>query len=76
MLILAAVLLLANAVFNAVVWPRFYPRIAADPRARDDEGRRTPFYTVHVVLISVALVLAAVSAVAGVVIVVSAVAGG
>jgi hypothetical protein len=64
----AAVLLFANAVFNAVAWPRFYPRIAADPRARDAEGRRTRFYTVHVVLISIALALAAASAIAGVVI--------
>ncbi|WES63725.1 hypothetical protein P0L94_14800 [Microbacter sp. GSS18] len=68
MLILAAVLLFANALFNVVVWPRFYPRIANDPRARDDEGRRTPFYTVHVVLITLALVLAVVSAIAGVVV--------
>ena len=70
-LIVAAVLLLANAVFNAVVWPRFYPRIANDPRARNGAGRRTPFYTVHVVLISLALVLAVISAIAGVVILVS-----
>ncbi len=66
--ILAAVLLFANALFNVVVWPRFYPRIANDPRARDDAGKRTPFYTVHVVLMAIALVLAAASVVAGVLI--------
>ncbi|MDZ8276441.1 hypothetical protein R2Q81_10840 [Microbacterium aquimaris] len=68
MKILAAVVLLANALFNAVVWPRFYPRIANDARATDESGRRTAFYRVHVVLIGIAIVLAAVSAVAGVLI--------
>ena len=63
---LLAVLLLVNAVFNVVVWPAFLRRIAADPRARDSEGRRTRFYTVHLVLISSALVLAAVSAAASI----------
>ena len=67
-LVLAAVQLFANAVFNLVAWPRFYPRIANDPRARGADGRRTAFYTVHVVLITIALVLAAASAVTGVVI--------
>jgi hypothetical protein len=67
-LLLAVILLLANAVFNIIAWPRFYPRIAADPRARDADGRRTTFYTVHVVLIVIALVLAAASAVTAVVI--------
>ncbi|MWC00301.1 SCO4848 family membrane protein [Agromyces seonyuensis] len=66
MTILAAVLLLANALYNVVVWPRFYPRIANDARATDADGKRTAFYTVHLVLIVVALVLAAASAVAGV----------
>jgi hypothetical protein len=67
-LVFAVILLFANAIFNAIAWPRFYPRIAADPRARDADGRRTAFYTVHVVLIVIALVLAAASAITGVVI--------
>jgi hypothetical protein len=67
-LVLAVVLLLANALFNVIVWPRFYPRIAADPRARDADGRRTAFYTVHVVLIALALVLAAASGITALVI--------
>ena len=67
-LLFAVILLFANAIFNAIAWPRFYPRIAADPRARDADGRRTAFYTVHVVLIVIALVLAAASAVTGIVI--------
>jgi len=61
-----AVLLLINAVFNVVVWPRFYKRIASDPRARDADGRATTFLRVHTILIGIALVLAALSAVAGV----------
>ncbi|KQX06999.1 MULTISPECIES: SCO4848 family membrane protein [unclassified Leifsonia] len=64
---LLAVLLLVNAVFNVVVWPTFLRRIAADPRARDADGRRTKFYTVHLVLISAALVIAAVSGVTAIV---------
>ena len=66
--VLAAVLLFANALFNVIAWPRFYPRIASDPRARDADGRRTRFYTAHVVLIVIALVLAAASAIAGIVV--------
>lgn len=59
-------LLLANAVFNAVVWPRFGARVARDARARDDQGRATHFLIVHRVLVVVALLLAVASAVAGV----------
>ncbi|WP_396667337.1 SCO4848 family membrane protein [Microbacterium sp. R86528] len=62
---IAAIALFANAVFNAVVWPRFYPRIANDARA-GEPGARTAFYRVHVVLITIALVLAAASLVIGV----------
>jgi hypothetical protein len=60
------ILLLANAVFNVVVWPQFYRRVAKDARARDAAGRPTAFLRVHAVLIGVALVLAVVSAVAGI----------
>ena len=61
-----AILLFLNAAFNVIVWPRFYKRVAQDPRARDAEGRATAFLKVHVVLIVIALVLAIVSAIAGV----------
>ena len=65
------VLLVLNAVFNVVAWPRFLKRVADDPRARDAEGRPTRFLTVHRVLVTIALVLAAASfAVAVVVLVV------
>ncbi|MFT4210353.1 MAG: hypothetical protein QM626_00645 [Microbacterium sp.] len=65
------ILLLLNAVYNVVVWPRFYQRIAKDARARDESGRRTAFYTVHAVLIGIALLLALVSAVAAVIAIVA-----
>jgi hypothetical protein len=68
---LLIVLLFANAVFNAVVWPRFYPRIAKDPRARDAAGKPTAFLIVHTVLIAIALVLALASVIAAVVALVS-----
>lgn len=60
-------LLLTNAAFNALVWPRFYGRIAKDPRARDDQGRPTRFLVVHAVLIAIALLLALASAVVAVI---------
>jgi hypothetical protein len=61
-----AIVLFLNAAFNAVVWPQFYKRVAKDPRARDENGKATPFLTVHVVLISIALVLALVSVLLGI----------
>lgn len=62
----ACILLLLNGAFNLVVWPTFYRRVARDPRARDDAGRPTAFLTVHLVIVIVALTLAAVSLLAGV----------
>ncbi|AEG44745.1 SCO4848 family membrane protein [Isoptericola variabilis] len=61
-----SVLLLVVAAWNLLVWPRFFRRVAADPRARDDAGRRTRFYTVHAVLIGVSLALAVAVGVLGV----------
>lgn len=61
------VLLLVNAAFNVLVWPRFYARVAKDPRARDASGKPTRFLLVHAVLIGAALVLALVSAIVAVV---------
>lgn len=66
MITLLAVLLLANAVFNVVVWPRFFARVAKDPRARDAAGKPTPFLVVHTVLVALALALALASAIAGI----------
>lgn len=67
----AIVLLFANAAFNALVWPRFYARVAKDPRARDAAGKPTRFLMVHVFLISGALVLALASILAAVVLLVT-----
>ena len=66
-MLLLAILLLVNAVFNVLVWPTFYRRIAKDERARDADGKPTRFLIVHTVLIGAALLLAAVSAVAAIV---------
>ncbi|KUF06828.1 SCO4848 family membrane protein [Leucobacter sp. G161] len=66
MVVFAGILLLINAAYNVIVWPRFWTRVAQDPRARDEQGRATRFLTVHAVLISVALLIAVVSAIAGV----------
>lgn len=52
-------ILLAGAVFNVITWPTFLRRVARDPRATDADGRRTRFYTVHLVLVVIALLLAA-----------------
>jgi hypothetical protein len=70
MTISTSLLLLANALFNVVTWPTFYRRVAKDPRARDASGRPTAFLRVHAVLVTIALLLAAVSAVVGVVLLV------
>lgn len=61
-----AVLLFINAAFNALVWPQFFKRVVADPRARDANGKATKFLMVHVYLIAIALVIALVSLIAGV----------
>lgn len=60
-------MLIANAVWNAVVWPPFLRRVRKDPRARDADGRATTFLRVHSILIGISLLLAAVSLVVGVV---------
>lgn len=60
----APVMLALNVVFNLVVWPPFLRRVKADPRARDEHGKTTRYLTVHYVLISVAFLLAVVSAAA------------
>ena len=61
-----AILLFLNAAFNIIVWPQFYKRVAKDPRAKDANGRATAFLKVHAVLIGIALVLALVSLLAGI----------
>ncbi|ALJ19985.1 SCO4848 family membrane protein [Microbacterium sp. No. 7] len=66
MTVFAALVLFVSAAFNVFTWPTFLRRVAKDPRATDAAGRRTRFYTVHLVLVSIAIVLAVLSVVAGV----------
>jgi hypothetical protein len=66
MTVLAGIMLLVNAGYNAIVWPQFWKRVAANPRARDESGSPTKFYRVHAILISIAIAIAVASAVAGV----------
>ena len=61
-----AILLILNAVFNFITWPTFFRRVVKDPRARDADGKPTPFFTVHLVLFIVGVTLGAVSLLAGV----------
>lgn len=71
MTVFAALVLFVNAVFNVIAWPRFFARVRSDQRARDAAGRATAFLRVHAVLLGVALVLALLSAVAGVLLLVA-----
>ncbi|MGF0117290.1 SCO4848 family membrane protein [Promicromonospora sp. Marseille-Q5078] len=61
-----ALVLLVAAVWNLLVWPSFWRRVTKDPRARDDAGRPTRFYTVHAVLVGVSMLLALLVGVVGV----------
>lgn len=61
-----AVILFVNAAFNVLTWPNLYRRVVKDPRSRDDDGRVTKFFTVHLVLFIAAMAIAAVSFLAGV----------
>ena len=66
MIAFPAAVLFISAVFNVLAWPTFFRRVARDPRARDDNGKHTAFYRVHLVLLVVALAIAAAAIVAGV----------
>ncbi|WP_020077323.1 SCO4848 family membrane protein [Cryocola sp. 340MFSha3.1] len=71
MTVFAAIVLFLNALFNIFAWPRFFTRVRKDARARDAAGRATSFLIVHGVLLGVALLLAVLSAVAGVLLLVA-----
>ncbi|MDM7883941.1 hypothetical protein QUG92_02380 [Curtobacterium sp. RHCKG23] len=66
MTVFAAVVLFLAAVFNVVTWPRFFQRVAKDPRARNAAGEPTTFYTVHLVLLLIAFAIALAAVVAGI----------
>ncbi len=72
MTVFAGILLLVNAGYNFIVWPQFWKRVTTDPRARDESGALTKFYTVHAVLIGIALVIALASAIAGIILLIGA----
>ncbi|MBK4346058.1 SCO4848 family membrane protein [Lacisediminihabitans changchengi] len=61
------ILLLLNTIFHLVTWPTFFRRVAKDPRARDAESKPTAFFTVHLVLLVIAMLLAAASLVGAIV---------
>lgn len=56
---IAGILLIISGVFNFVVWPTFYRRVAHDTRARDAAGKPTKFLTVHRVIVGVAYAIGA-----------------
>ena len=62
-----AILLLVNAGFTVVVWPIFYRRVSNDTRARDAAGKATRFLSVHRVIVGIAYLIAAASAIAAIV---------
>ncbi len=72
MIITLAILLFVNAAWNAIVWPQFFKRASRDERARDASGKPTPFLIVHAVLIGISLLIALISAIVGIVALVSA----
>lgn len=61
-----AILLIVNGIFNFVVWPTFFRRVANDSRAKDATGRPTRFLVVHAVIVAVALALGLASILSGV----------
>ncbi len=65
-MVMLAVLLFVNAAFHVLTWPSFFRRVVKDPRARGEDGRVTTFFTVHMVLFTIAMVIAAASVVAGI----------
>ncbi len=66
MSVFVVVVLLLGAAFNVLTWPTFLRRVARDPRARDASGARTRFYTVHLILVVLALALSVLFVVAAV----------
>jgi hypothetical protein len=65
MRLFVALILFATTIFNVVTWPAFFRRVVNDPRAHDEQGRKTSFYRVHLVLLIIALDIALASAIAG-----------
>lgn len=62
-----SIILIMTALWNLLIWPRFFQRIVKDDRSRDAAGKPTTFLKVHSVLIGVSLALALAVGVLGVV---------
>ena len=67
MTVTLAIVLLVNALWNFIVWPPFYRRITADPRAHDASGKPTRFLRVHAILIGTSLLIGVISLVFGII---------
>lgn len=52
-----SIVLIITALWNLMIWPRFFQRIVKDDRSRDASGRPTTFLKVHSVLIGISLAL-------------------
>lgn len=52
-----SLVLIVTALWNLLIWPRFFQRIVKDDRSRDAAGKPTTFLKVHIVLIGVSLTL-------------------
>ena len=52
-----SLVLIVTALWNLLIWPRFWTRIAKDARSRDAAGKPTTFLRVHGILIGVSLTL-------------------
>ncbi|MCW2830193.1 MAG: rane protein [Aeromicrobium sp.] len=46
-----SLLLVAAGVWNMLIWPQFWRRVAKDERARTPDGATTTFFRVHAVII-------------------------
>ncbi len=60
------IFLLIYAAWGAFSWSRLYARVTRDPRARDENGKRTKFYKTHATLYAIELILALIAIVFGV----------
>lgn len=65
-MIALSILLFVNAAFHIATWPTFFRRVVKDPRARDDNGKVTPFFTVHLVIFTIAMVISLASILTGI----------
>ncbi|RJQ79234.1 hypothetical protein D5S17_10955 [Pseudonocardiaceae bacterium YIM PH 21723] len=61
----ASVFLLLFALWSWLIWPNFLRNVWVDPRAWSESGAPTPFFTVHLVLTVVSLILGSVIGVIG-----------